>query len=85
VGEGESVRALQEIDDAPAFVTVSAAGLIVRLRWPAADRTLTAWSGGTEQPVVHPSRPWIAVRNDGRLLVGDLNTGATLLRLTAGS
>lgn len=79
IGEGERVLALQEIDDAPALLTISAAGLILRLRWPAGEHTLTAWSGGAEPPVVHPSRPWVVTRDDrGRLTVADFVTNTTL-------
>lgn len=73
---GEQVLGLAVVDDAPALVTVSAAGLIVRLRRPAMTRTLTRWSGGTSRPTLHPVLGLLAVpREGGRLEVGDLTTG----------
>lgn len=81
--DGEAVLGLHEIEGDPALVVLSAAGLALRLRWPAGARTLTAWSGGAHRPSVHPVRPWVAVRrDDGSLEVGDLTTGATIVRVS---
>ncbi|PZS31663.1 MAG: hypothetical protein DLM58_11310 [Pseudonocardiales bacterium] len=82
IGSGESVLGLQSMDDAPVLITVSAGGLITRLRWPAAERTLTALSGGIAPPQLHPQRAWLAVQPDeGSIEVHDLVTGERLLHL----
>jgi hypothetical protein len=81
VGPGEKILGLHRIQGEPTLVTVSAAGVLVRLRWPGGERTLTAWSVGVEPPAVHPTRPWIAVRREDGVVVGDLVTGQKLLDL----
>lgn len=80
ISPDDRVIGLARIDEAPALLTVSSAGLIVRLNWPGGQRTLTKWSGGATVPALHPQRPWIAVqRDDHRVEVADLETGALLL------
>ena len=86
LGAGETVLAVHIVDDAPALVTLSASGLIVRLRWPAGERVLTAYSGGAEPPTVHRTRPWVgALKTDGSVVVGDFATGERLLTLRSGA
>jgi hypothetical protein len=76
---GERVLGVRIVDDVPALVTVSAAGLIVRLRWPTTTRTLTRWSGAGRPPALHPVHGLLAAqREDGRVEIGELSTGTVL-------
>jgi hypothetical protein len=80
VPDGESVLGIAVVESAPALITVSPGGLIARLRWPGAERTLTKWSGGIQAPTLHPTKPWIAVqRDDQRVEVVNLQTNSLLL------
>jgi hypothetical protein len=80
VDPDDSVLGLMRVDDAPAVVTVSTGGLIVRLNRPGGRRTLTRWSGGIAAPALHPVRPWLAVqRDDQRVEVADVETDTLLL------
>jgi len=84
VEPGARVLGLAAADGQPALVTVSPAGLIVRLCKPDGVRTLTAWSGGAGPPAVHPTLGLLAVqRQDGAIQVGEIGTGRVLLTLQA--
>ena len=67
----------------PCLVTVSrdGEGLVVRLRGPGLERTLTAFSGEPATWSVHPTRPWLARTTATAVEVGDLETGRQLTRV----
>jgi hypothetical protein len=84
VERGARVLGLAAAGGQPALVTVSPAGLIVRLCKPDGVRTLTTWSGGAGPPAVHPTLGLLAVqRQDGAIQVGEIGTGRVLLTLQA--
>lgn len=84
VEDSARVLGLAHLGSGTALVTVSPAGLLVRLVGPDIQATLTHWSGGTHLPALHPTRPWLAVRrDDGRIEIGDLSTNASLLTIRA--
>lgn len=61
---------------APALITVSRSGIVVRSVRADGVRTLTRFSGGSVPPAVHPSLPLIAAETrQGGIVVGDANTG----------
>lgn len=79
VGDGDEVLALVTERNEPRLVTVSPAGLVVRLVGENTVRTLTRWSGAPGRPVVHPVLPLVAVQRASDLIeVGDLLTGESL-------
>lgn len=76
VEQGCEVLALVVDEEQPKLVTLSPAGLIVRLVGAQGVRTLTRWSGGTGRPTIHPSLPMVAVqRADDLVEIGNLLTG----------
>lgn len=76
VEQGCEVLALVVDDGQTKLVTLSPAGLIVRLVGAQGVRTLTRWSGGTGKPTIHPSLPMVAVqRADDLVEIGNLLTG----------
>ncbi|MFJ6052784.1 hypothetical protein [Streptomyces sp. NPDC092307] len=75
--ENADVIGLVHDQGAPALITVSRSGLVVRAVRAGGVRTLTRLSGGSGPPAVHPSMPLIATETrPGRIVVGDANTGA---------
>ena len=79
VGDGAEIVALVEDGGEPKLVTVSSAGLVLRLVGVTSVRTLTAWSGGPGRPTIHPTLPLVAVQRAPDLVeVGDLLTGEVL-------
>jgi hypothetical protein len=84
VEDGARVLGLAHLGNSTALVTVSSAGLLVRLVGRDIQQTLTRWSGGTHVPALHPIYPWLAVRrDDGRIEVADLSTSESLLTIRA--
>lgn len=76
VEQGCEVLALILEDGEPKLVTLSRAGLIVRLVGAHGVKTLTRWSGGPGRPTIHPSLPMVAVqRADDLVEIGHLLTG----------
>ncbi|KOU34461.1 hypothetical protein, partial [Streptomyces sp. WM6368] len=74
--ENADVIGLVHDERAPALITVSRSGLLVRSVRADGVRTLTRFSGGSVPPAVHPSLPLIAAETrQGRIVVGDANTG----------
>ncbi|MFD5409558.1 hypothetical protein [Streptomyces nojiriensis] len=74
--ENADVIGMVHDEQAPALITVSRSGLLVRSVRADGVRTLTRFSGGSVPPAVHPSLPLIAARTrQGRIVVGDANTG----------
>lgn len=82
VGEG-TVIALVDTLDEPALLTISGAGLVVRLVSATRTRTLTKASGGTGPPTLHPRDPMLAVRFSDRIEVRNLS-GRLLLTVRDG-
>ena len=79
VGAGDDVVALVTDRNEPKIVTMSAAGLILRLVGARNTRTLTAWSGGPGRAIIHPTLPLVAVQRAPDLVeLGDLLTGEVL-------
>ncbi|TCO62077.1 hypothetical protein [Actinocrispum wychmicini] len=82
IEDGAQVIGLHRIDGKPTLITLSRAGLLVRAVRLGKVVTLSKWSAGITPPTVHPTKPWIAVEHsDGKVEVGDLQTGELLLRL----
>lgn len=82
VEAGARVLGVAHLGNSTVLVTVSAAGLLVRLEGRDIQQTLTRWSGGTHTPALHPVYPWLAVRrDDGSIEVGDLATGESLFTI----
>jgi hypothetical protein len=80
VEEGDRVAGLVVVDHQPALVVVSPSGRIVRQVGERHVKTWTRWAGPAHFSV-HPTRPWLARTTPDRILVGDLQTGDTLLDL----
>jgi hypothetical protein len=79
IGDGAAILALVTDRGEPKLVTVSAAGLVLRLVGANSVRTLTGWSGGPGRPAIHPTLPLVAVQRSRDLIeVGDLLTGEVL-------
>ncbi|MFF3671334.1 hypothetical protein [Microtetraspora malaysiensis] len=77
-----SVLGLAFDENEPMLVTAGRGGVLLRLVRPSGTRALTGWSGLPSLPVIHPTQPLIAAMDEtGRLKVGDLITGETLLRV----
>lgn len=78
VDEGDRVVGLAEVGGTHALIVVSPSGRIVRQVGFTQTRTWTRWAGPAHFDV-HPQRPWLARTTEGRIMVGDLVTGDTLL------
>jgi hypothetical protein len=84
VDDGARVLGVLRLNQVPTLITLSRAGLIVRAVSADRTRTLSKWSGA-EAPILHPIKPWIAVRRSSTAIdVGDLETGETLLQVRSG-
>ncbi|MEU6238230.1 hypothetical protein [Kitasatospora sp. NPDC047058] len=76
VRENADVIGLVHHDAVPALVTCTRSARLVRHVRHDAFRTLSAFSGGTAPPAVHPKLPLIAAETRaGRIVVGDAFTG----------
>jgi hypothetical protein len=78
------ILGLLDLKGEPALITVSSAGLILRMHTSSGTRTLTKWSGAATVPALHPIKPWLAVQRDGGAIeVADLTSDKVLTRISA--
>lgn len=82
VQEHDRVLGLGLIGQEPFLLVTSESGRIVRQLSSKHVRTLTKFVGPAHFSL-HPTRPWLARTTEGRITVGDLHSGETLLEIKA--
>lgn len=81
--EGDRIVGMTWISSAPAVVSRSGGGQILRLVTPGRTQTLTRWSNRfTVAAATHATHPWLAVAHlDGNVIVADLESGKQIFML----